>query len=222
MEGADKVYSLDYYERNEDQINQEISAVKSQVSFVRKRLECMFYGSVIVTILFLAINGAILGHVSGPKNDGSNHESENILVENVNQTFLTGQLLEGLYWFNTHVINFPTLLIFYFVSVCADGWVPNNLTAAASGLCYKHVPSPMNWTAARRECEEAAPHHGDLASVPDEATNLFLMSLTEAEAWTGGFRENNLWQWSDGSAWRYQAWHPRQPDNPNTQDHQRF
>ena len=105
--------------------------------------------------------------------------------------------------------------------MCAEGWVPNNLTAAASGLCYKHVPSPMNWTAARRECEEAAPHHGDLASVPDEATNLFLMSLTEAEAWTGGFRENNLWQWSDGSAWRYQAWHPRQPDNPN-QDQQRL
>ena len=112
-----------------------------------------------------------------------------------------------------------SFVTFVLVSVCAEGWVPNNLTAAASGLCYKLVSSPRNWTAARRECEEAAPHHGDLASVPDEATNLFLMSLTDAEAWLGGFRDRSLgWQWSDGSSWRYQAWHPLQPDNPNTQD----
>ena len=101
MEGADKVYSVDYYERNEDQINQEISAVKSQVSFVRKRLECMFYGSVIVTILFLAINGGILGlqlnkdpgygdgdGVYGPTNIGGNHESEK-----GNEKLLTGKSL---------------------------------------------------------------------------------------------------------------------------------
>ena len=104
MEGADKVYSVDYYERNEDQINQEISAVKSQVSFVRKRLECMFYGSVIVTILFLAINGAILGlnlnkdpgygeDVSGPSNIGGNHESET-----ENEKLLTGQSLNYRYF----------------------------------------------------------------------------------------------------------------------------
>ena len=98
--------------------------------------------------------------------------------------------------------------------MCAEGWVPNNLTAAASGLCYRHVPSPMNWTAARRECEEAAPHHGDLASVPDEATNLFLMSLTSKLVWIGGLKGSGIgWQWSDGSAWRYQSWHPWQPDN---------
>ena len=85
MEGADKVYSVDY-ERNEDQINQEISAVKNQVSFVRKRLECMFYGSVVVTILFLAINGAILGlnlkkesRKNGPLNE-SETGSEKILT----------------------------------------------------------------------------------------------------------------------------------------------
>ena len=104
MEGADKVYSVDYYERNEDQINQEIYAVKNQVSFVRKRLECMFYGSVIVTILFLAINGAILGvhlnndpgyedGVSGPTNGGGNHE-----LETENEKFLTGQSLNYRYF----------------------------------------------------------------------------------------------------------------------------
>ena len=101
MEGADKVYSVDY-ERNEDQINQEISAVKNQVSFVRKRLECMFYGSVVVTILFLAINGAILGlnlnkdpgygdGVAGPTNGGGNHVSET-----ENEKLLTGQYLNYL------------------------------------------------------------------------------------------------------------------------------
>ena len=112
-----------------------------------------------------------------------------------------------------------SFVTFVLVSVCAEGWVPNNLTAAASGLCYKLVSSPRNWTAARRECEEAAPHHGDLASVPDEATNLFLMSLTEAGAWIGGFRDRSLgWRWSDGSAWRYQAWHPRQPNNYGTRE----
>ena len=91
MEGADKVYSVDY-ERNEDQINQEISAVKNQVSFVRKRLECMFYGSVVVTILFLAINGAILGlnlkkdpecRKNGPLNES----------ETGSEKLLTGQYL---------------------------------------------------------------------------------------------------------------------------------
>ena len=112
-----------------------------------------------------------------------------------------------------------SFVTFVLVSVCAEGWVPNNQTAAASGLCYKLVSSPRNWTAARRECQEAAPHHGDLASVPDEATNLFLMSLTSNLAWVGGFRgEDDLWQWSDGSPWRYQAWHPGQPDNHNDRE----
>ena len=104
MEGADKVYSVDYYERNEDQINQEISAVKSQVSFVRKSQECMIYGSAIVTILFLAINGAILGlllnidpgygeDVAGPSNIGGNYESET-----ENEKLLTGQSLNYRYF----------------------------------------------------------------------------------------------------------------------------
>ena len=101
MEGADKEYSVDYERNNEDQINHEISSVKNQVFFVRKRLECMFYGSVVVTILFLAINGAILGlnlnkdpgygegdGVAGPTNGGGNYESET-----GNEKLLTGQSL---------------------------------------------------------------------------------------------------------------------------------
>ena len=115
MEGADKVYSVDYCERNEDQINQEISAVKNQVSFVRKRLECMFYGSVIVTILFLAINGAILGvhlnndpgyedGVSGPTNGGGNHVSET-----ENEKLLTGQYLNYLNYLNYRYCNITRL-----------------------------------------------------------------------------------------------------------------
>ena len=97
---ADKTYELDYYERDGgDQVRDSVIAVKGEVSFVRKRQECMFYGSVIVTILLLAINGAILGlhlnkdsgcgdDVSGPSNIGGNHESET-----ENEKLLTGKSL---------------------------------------------------------------------------------------------------------------------------------
>ena len=97
---ADKTYELDYYERDGgDQVRDSVIAVKGEVSFVRKRQECMFYGSVIVTIIFLAINGAILGlnlnidpgygeDVAGPSNIGGNHVSET-----ENEKHLTGQYL---------------------------------------------------------------------------------------------------------------------------------
>ena len=36
----------------------------------------------------------------------------------------------------------------------------------------------MNWTDARAFCQATAPYNGDLASVPDQATNDFLTTLT--------------------------------------------
>ena len=86
---TDKTYELDYYERDEgNQGRDSVDKLKGEVSFVRKRLECMFYGSVVVTILFLAINGAILGlnlnndpecRKNGPLNE-SETGSEKILT----------------------------------------------------------------------------------------------------------------------------------------------
>ena len=90
---ADKTYELDYYERDGgDQVRDSVIAVKGEVSFVRKRQECMFHSSIIVTILLLAINGAILGlHLnkdSGNGNVAENCEGNN---ETVHQDLLTGQ-----------------------------------------------------------------------------------------------------------------------------------
>ena len=110
---TDKTYELDYYERDGgDQVRDSVDKVKGEVSFVRKRLECMFYGSVIVTILFLAINGAILGlhlnndpgygdgdDVAGRTNGGGNHESET-----ENEKLLTGKSLNYRY-FNITRLN---------------------------------------------------------------------------------------------------------------------
>ena len=98
---ADKTYELDYYERDGgDQVRDSVIAVKGEVSFVRKRQECMFHTSIIVTILLLAINGAILG-LQLNKDPGNGNVSEycegNNESETVHQELLTGQYFNKAY-----------------------------------------------------------------------------------------------------------------------------
>ena len=82
------------------------------------------------------------------------------------------------------------------------------MNSAATGLCYRHFPQQVNWTEARRSCNESG--DGDLASVPDLGTNYFLTSLitnsSREAAWIGAFRdENDTIHWSDGSPTTYQS-----------------
>ena len=52
--------------------------------------------------------------------------------------------------------------------------------------CYKYFASQKSWTDARKSCQSSHFHHGDLASVPDQATDVFLSMLTSRTVWLGG------------------------------------
>ena len=73
----------------------------------------------------------------------------------------------------------------------------------------------MTWDAARRFCQSSAHHGGELASVPDQAANVFLTTLTSARAWIGGTDEGSEgdWRWSDGTPWSYDSWKVNEPNN---------
>ena len=70
----------------------------------------------------------------------------------------------------------------------------------------------MTWDAARAACQGQSQINGDLASVPDEATNEFLKSL--GIGFIGGHLDSNGdWAWSDGTPWGYTSWKPDNPSN---------
>ena len=68
----------------------------------------------------------------------------------------------------------------------------------------------MSWNEARRQCQGLG---ADLASVTSSITNNFLTTLTQEQAWIGGYKDGDTWQWTDGSTWGYTNWFPGQPDN---------
>ena len=61
----------------------------------------------------------------------------------------------------------------YVLAWCADGWT----CSYHNGLCYKYQSTKLPWTEARAHCQGLSAG-GDLASVPDQATNDFLTTLT--------------------------------------------
>ena len=97
---------------------------------------------------------------------------------------------------------------------CITGWTYFPHT----GLCYKHYTAwKLYWDQARTFCQSSGPG-GDLASVPDLATNLFLASLTGSYAWIGataGGSEGG-WRWSDGSPWTFTNWAPSPAPGPGS------
>ena len=97
-------------------------------------------------------------------------------------------------------------------SDCASGWT----FFAQTGKCYKYITSEVSWTEARTTCQTTVPANGDLASVPDSATNDFLANLTESTkfTWVGGHQDqSSTWVWSDGTPWEYVSWYSTQPGN---------
>ena len=58
---------------------------------------------------------------------------------------------------------------------------------------------------------------GNLASIPDAATNSFIESLAYGyTVWLGGYRledGKNGWGWTDGSAWGYTNWRVGEPND---------
>ena len=79
-----------------------------------------------------------------------------------------------------------------------------------NGYCYKFVSERKSWQAAQSHCKSITPTSkiGNLASIGDIATNMFLSTITSGEeAWIGGQQDSvGVWSWSDGRIWNFTAW----------------
>ena len=107
------------------------------------------------------------------------------------------------------------------IAGCAGDWVYSSHT----NKCYKHFSSPqLPWDEARASCmsitsstaSASSGSNGDLASIPDEATNEFMkQQFSKDKGWIGGHLDSDgNWAWSDGTQWSYTAWGDGSPDNP--------
>ena len=67
-----------------------------------------------------------------------------------------------------------------------------------------------SWQAAENYCRNMAPANttANLASIGDDATNMFVSTMTSGkEAWTGGQQDDvGVWSWSDGRNWNFTSW----------------
>ena len=97
-------------------------------------------------------------------------------------------------------------------SACAVGWTKFDHTEK----CYKMITSRNSWTSALSACKAAvsAPS-ATLASIPDQATNDFLMTVSSfSSVWIGGFKNSDgQWAWADGSQMTFINWGGGQPNN---------
>ena len=97
-------------------------------------------------------------------------------------------------------------------SLCAEGWTEFD----HSGKCYKVITSRNFWTNALSACKSAVSDpSATLASIPDQTTSDFLITLSPSSSvWVGGFRNSDgQWAWSDGSLMNYTNWGTGQPNN---------
>ena len=79
-------------------------------------------------------------------------------------------------------------------ATCPGGWF------LFAGRCYKYFNTTVDtWLEARNLCYSMG---GDLASVPNQETNDFLVSIIRSSAFVGGMKLGN-WTWSDGSTFTY-------------------
>ena len=90
---------------------------------------------------------------------------------------------------------------------CKHGWT----YCHHSQYCYRRYPEPKHWVDARVHCIQETNHQGQLATIHDQYTNDFLVSLTsdlttDYTSWIGGYKiEGDEWFWVDGSEWTQDA-----------------
>ena len=74
-----------------------------------------------------------------------------------------------------------------------------------------------SWQAAENYCRNMAPANttANLASIGDDATNMFVSTMTSGkQAWIGGQQDDvGVWSWSDGRNWNFTSWATNQPNN---------
>ncbi len=105
-----------------------------------------------------------------------------------------------------------------FAQPVAQGTFDNNTYIAVLAT------NGITWTAAEAL---AVAMGGHLASVTSQAENQFIYSLTTSDSslwmpagtqsgigpWLGGYKQNNSWCWSDGTAFSYSNWSWGEPNN---------
>ena len=105
----------------------------------------------------------------------------------------------------------------FIFSGCSPGWTyfPNTTR------CYRHFPESRTWVEARSFCLSVAQTNGDLASIPDQATNEFLTTLSTDISYIGASdaESEGTWKWSDGTPWGFQNWAPGEPNNNGGSGH---
>ena len=86
---------------------------------------------------------------------------------------------------------------------------------ARNKKCYRHFGPVKTFPKARKHCVDLGPG-GELASIPDEETQTFLLEEIANSFWTGGTADDGLtgvsWRWLDGTPWSFEDWrtfHPK-------------
>ena len=80
-----------------------------------------------------------------------------------------------------------------------------------NGNCFQYTIHIFDsWTEARQFCTD---NGADLASIPDEETNDFVLSLISSRTFIGGVLDSSsgAWTWTDGTLFSFTNWAIGQP-----------
>ena len=85
----------------------------------------------------------------------------------------------------------------------------------------KYFSTPKTWKEASQSCRQLSSKPSYLVSVPDAATNKFILTAVATpdqdkigRIWTGGHQNSaGAWVWSDGAKWSFADWYPGEPNN---------
>lgn len=79
------------------------------------------------------------------------------------------------------------------------------------GNWYRIYLDRTDWTDAKQKCERLGGH---LVVVHDQPTHVYIRELADnRHLWLGGFKKTEgLWEWVDGSPFKFKGWGPNQPD----------
>ena len=70
------------------------------------------------------------------------------------------------------------------------------------------METPRPWAQQQDHCNSIGGH---LASVPDEETNNFLLSIMKQRTFIGGQKASLSWTWTDGTSFTYTNWASGEP-----------